>query len=184
MTGRDKLRLLGVAALVLPALIVLGLLLRSSNEDERQATQKAQGTAHHAIHETKVNARRIHRVTTFLVGPQGELGPPGLNGLHGAVGPPGRSIDGPQGPQGDTGPEGEPGANGEPGEVGAQGTQGANGESGQRGDTGPQGEVGPQGEPGAEGPPGPVGPEGPAGISPTTLTCTESSPGVFTCTPT
>jgi hypothetical protein len=68
-------------------------------------------------------------------GPQGELGP---QGLQGAVGPPG-----PQGEQGQQGLTGAPGPQGAVGPPGPQGEQGQQGVQGPPGIPGPQGETGP-----------------------------------------
>lgn len=69
-----------------------------------------------------------------LVGPQGEQGPQGIQG-----------VAGPQGPQG---PQGIQGEKGDTGDVGPRGP------AGPKGDTGPQGPVGPQGPKGDTGPAG------------------------------
>ncbi len=82
-----------------------------------------------------------YALTIGAVGPQGEQGPPGIDGAPGPQGPPG--IDGQPGPQGPVGPPGPPGATGPAGADGAPGAQGP---------------------PGPEGPPGPQGPPGGAEI--------------------
>lgn len=69
-----------------------------------------------------------------ITGPQGEVGPQG--------------IQGPVGPQGDIGPQGIQGEAGPQGEVGPAGPQGATGPVGPQGiqgEAGPQGEIGPAG---------------------------------------
>lgn len=76
-------------------------------------------------------------------GPQGETGPEGPQGPQGATGP--------EGPQGEVGPEGPQG------EAGPQGPQGPEGAQGETGPEGPQGETGPEGPQGPEGPPGTSG---------------------------
>jgi len=78
---------------------------------------------------------------TFIPGPAGQRGPPGIQGVpgpRGSRGPAGKTV---------TGPMGEPGA------AGAQGPQG------EIGSTGPSGPAGPSGET-VTGPPGPSGPAG------------------------
>ena len=97
-------------------------------------------------------------------GPQGETGETGPQGPQGETGAPG-----PQGPQGEVGPEGAqgdaglPGPEGPQGEVGPQGVQGPQGETGETGLQGPQGETGAPGPRGPEGEVGPAGPQGDAG---------------------
>ncbi|MGX6429589.1 hypothetical protein [Levilactobacillus yonginensis] len=67
------------------------------------------------------------------------------------------SIQGPQGPKGDTG---STGAQGPKGDTGATGPQGPKGDTGA---TGPQGVQGPKGDKGDTGATGPIGPQGPVG---------------------
>jgi len=74
------------------------------------------------------------------------------------------TLEGPEGPQGETGPEGpqgEMGPEGPQGEVGPQGPQGEIGPEGPQGEIGPEG---PQGEIGPEGPQGEIGPQGEPGL--------------------
>ena len=87
-----------------------------------------------------------------VVGPQGEPGPRGEQGIPGAQGPPGPKGDtGAQGPKGDTGPQGSQGAQGPKGDDGVKGDKGDPGEKGDKGDTGPQGVQGAQGPKGNDG---------------------------------
>ena len=87
-----------------------------------------------------------------VVGPQGEPGPRGEQGIPGAQGPPGPKGDtGAQGPKGDTGPQGSQGAQGPKGDDGVKGDKGDPGEKGDKGDTGPQGVQGVQGPKGNDG---------------------------------
>ena len=111
-----------------------------------------------------------------VVGPQGETGPQGPQGIQGETGPQGPQgipgETGPQGPQGETGPQGPQGIQGETGPQGPQGIQGETGPQGIQGETGPQGpqgiqgETGPQGPQGIQGETGPQGPQGPEGSLP------------------
>ena len=107
------------------------------------------------------------------IGPKGDPGETGPEGLQGPKGDPGETgPEGPQGPKGDpgeTGPEGPQGPKGDPGETGPEGPQGPKGDSGETGPAGPQGpkgdpgETGPVGPQGPKGDPGETGPEGPQG---------------------
>ncbi len=100
-----------------------------------------------------------------ILGPQGETGPMGPQGLQGETGP-----MGPQGLQGETGPMGPQGLQGETGPMGPQGLQGETGPMGPQGLPGETGPMGPQGLPGETGPMGPqglqgeTGPMGPQGL--------------------
>ncbi len=97
-------------------------------------------------------------------GPQGETGPEGPQGPRGETGPEGPQGEaGPEGPQGETGPEGPQGPQGATGPEGPQGEVGPEGPQGEAGPQGPQGPEGAQGETGPEGPQGETGPEGPQG---------------------
>jgi len=90
-------------------------------------------------------------LTIGAVGPQGEIGPQGIQGETGPAGP-----QGPIGLRGAAGPQGEqglPGADGAIGPIGPQGIQGV------------QGEIGPQGIQGETGPAGPAGSQGEQGPS-------------------
>jgi len=89
------------------------------------------------------------------MGPQGETGPQGPQGIQGETGP-----QGPQGIQGETGPQGP---QGDQGIQGIQGIQGETGPQGIQGETGPQGPQGIQGETGATGPTGATGDTGATG---------------------
>lgn len=183
-----KARVAAVVALVIVALVALGLALRSHTEVKEGETHKVASNSREAVagvnattHAVKTNARRIRQIHTFLVGPQGALGDPGPNGLVGNPGPSG--LRGPPGARGPIGESfvGPPGPSGAPGLEGAPGNSGNSGPEGARG---PQGEVGPPGPEGPMGPSGPVGPEGPPGTPPGSLTCTESeTPGTFNCVP-
>ncbi len=94
--------------------------------------------------------------TTGPVGAQGPAGPSGAQGIQGQIGPVGAA--GSEGPIGPTGPTGPTGPMGLAGAAGAQGPQGA------RGIEGPMGPEGPQGADGAEGPEGPAGLDGAPGL--------------------
>ena len=75
-----------------------------------------------------------------LVGPQGEIGPKGEQGIQGIQGPVGpKGEQGMQGPKGDIGPKGEQGVQGIQGEQGPKGEQGIQGPKGDTGEQGPQG---------------------------------------------
>lgn len=76
------------------------------------------------------------------------------------------SLQGPQGPKGDTGETGPQGPKGDTGETGPQGPRGDIGETGPQGPKGDTGEVGPQGPKGDTGETGPQGPAGADGASP------------------
>ncbi len=96
-----------------------------------------------------------------IVGPRGDRGETGAQGIQGNVGPQGE-----QGIQGNVGPQGSQGAQGIQGNVGPQGAQGIQGNvgpQGPQGEQGIQGNVGPQGEQGIQGDPGPQGEPG-AGV--------------------
>ena len=107
------------------------------------------------------------------IGPKGDPGETGPEGLQGPKGDPGETgPEGPQGPKGDpgeTGPAGPQGPKGDPGETGPEGPQGPKGDPGETGPAGPQGpkgdpgETGPEGPQGPKGDPGETGPEGPQG---------------------
>ena len=76
------------------------------------------------------------------------------------------TIQGPQGPKGDTGAQGPQGEKGETGATGPQGPKGdtgATGPQGPKGDTGSTGATGPQGPQGEQGPQGIQGVQGPQG---------------------
>ena len=103
---------------------------------------------------------------------EGPQGPQGETGETGPQGPPGETgAPGPQGPQGEVGPEGAqgdaglPGPEGAQGEVGPQGMQGPQGETGETGLQGPQGDAGLPGPEGAQGEVGPQGVPGPQGAT-------------------
>jgi hypothetical protein len=99
-----------------------------------------------------------------IVGPQGETGPQGSQGIQGEVGPKGDTgAEGPQGPKGDTGPAGADGVAGPKGDTGAAGADGVAGPKGDTGDVGPQGPEGVQGIPGLQGPAGADGKDGAEG---------------------
>lgn len=111
-----------------------------------------------------------------LIGPTGDTGatgPQGIQGPVGATGPRGDKGDtgdiGPQGIQGikgDTGSQGPPGVKGDTGQQGIQGEvgpQGIPGIQGIQGIQGISGETGPQGQKGDTGETGPIGPKGDTG---------------------
>ena len=81
-----------------------------------------------------------------LIGPSGQVGPQGDDGIKGPKGETGpQGATGAQGPQGDTGPTGATGpqgAQGPQGDTGATGTTGATGAQGPTGATGPSGATG------------------------------------------
>ena len=80
-----------------------------------------------------------------LIGPKGDTGPQGPQGIQGETGPQGpQGVQGEVGPQGPQGPQGDTGPQGPQGEVGPQGPQGEIGPQGPKGETGPQGPQGDQ----------------------------------------
>ena len=94
-----------------------------------------------------------------IVGPPGDQGITGEQGLQGERGPSGpQGISGPQGVPGEQGPGGNDGPSGPQGNPGEQGIQGNPGETGPQGEPGPSGPQGPQGEQGIQGDIGPSGP--------------------------
>jgi hypothetical protein len=100
-----------------------------------------------------------------IVGPQGDTGPAGAQGVPGVQGNVG--PQGAQGIQGNVGPQGPQGEQGIQGNTGPQGEQGIQGNVGPAGPQGIQGNIGPQGiqgEQGVQGNVGPAGPQGPQGI--------------------
>jgi hypothetical protein len=100
---------------------------------------------------------------TLLTGPQGEVGPQGIQGETGATGPQGAA--GAKGDTGDTGPQGAAGAKGDTGDTGPQGVQGIQGIQGETGPQGIQGETGSQGIQGEAGPQGAKGDTGAEGVA-------------------
>lgn len=94
-----------------------------------------------------------------VVGPQGQVGPTGSQGLQGPTGLQG--LAGPQGQQGVTGPTGPQGAQGPTGLQGIIGITGPQGPTGIMGATGLQGPTGITGSQGLLGITGPTGPSGP-----------------------
>ena len=94
-------------------------------------------------------------------GPQGETGPQGPKGDRGEIGPQGpKGEQGEQGLIGPKGDTGEQGPKGDPGEAGVQGPKGDQGLVGPQGEVGPQG---PKGDTGVQGEQGPIGPKGETG---------------------
>nr|WP_317632811.1 hypothetical protein [uncultured Flavobacterium sp.] len=114
---------------------------------------------------TYTNERGLATTIDLASGPQGPIGPQGLQGEVGPQGPIGpQGLQGEVGPQGPIGPQG---LQGDPGPIGPQGPQGLQGEVGPQGPIGPQGlqgEVGPQGPIGPQGLQGEVGPQGLRGV--------------------
>lgn len=102
-------------------------------------------------------------------GPEGLRGIPGPAGEQGLNGPPGQTgPPGPAGPPGLPGLKGDPGTKGEKGHGGLIGLIGPPGELGEKGDRGlpgSEGAPGPKGDQGLAGPKGPTGPPGPPGLS-------------------
>ena len=93
-----------------------------------------------------------------VVGPQGDKGDQGEQGIMGPLG-----EQGPQGIRGEVGPQGPQGDKGDRGEIGPRGPIGPRGDKGEKGERGIQGLIGPAGPQGETGPQGPVGPQGPQG---------------------
>jgi hypothetical protein len=103
----------------------------------------------------------VFDVTLGAVGPRGDKGDQGIQGLKGDKGDQG--LQGLQGAKGDTGVTGAQGPKGDTGAMGAQGAKGDTGTTGLKGDNGGTGPAGPQGLKGDTGATGPQGPKGDTG---------------------
>ncbi|MFC4776010.1 tail fiber protein [Paenibacillus sp. GCM10023252] len=125
-----------------------------------QACVKDNGTLR-LVSSATVCYKSEKRVSWNVVGPKGDPGIAGPQGLTGATGKTG--AQGPKGTKGDTGAVGATGATGPQGAIGPAGPAGAAGPQGPRGDAGTAGVTGPQGPAGLQGPQGDIGPDGGAG---------------------
>ena len=159
--------------------------IKFTDKNQIQTIELFSGAQGKSAYEVAVEDGFIGSVQEWLLslrGPQGEIGPQGLQGLKGEIGP-----IGPQGIQGEIGPQGPQGLKGDKGEIGPQGEQGLQGDKGEqglqgdtpikgvdyfdglqgpKGDKGDTGTQGLKGDTGLQGPKGDTGTQGPAGYTP------------------